>query len=103
MATAPTSAVASATRARAASLAVEQRALVEQVVAGVGREPELREGHQHRALGGGLAQQRDGLVRVEARIGDLHAGHGDREARKAVPVGVKKSSPSSFTATSWRT
>ena len=70
--------------------AVEQRALVEQVVAGVGRQPQLGKDHQRRALLRGLLQQRDALLGVEGRVGDAAARHRHRHAGEALAVQVEE-------------
>ena len=69
---------------------IEEGALVEQVVAGVGREPELGEGDDDRALRGGLLEHRDRLARVVGGIGDADLRHGDGDAREAVTAGVEE-------------
>ena len=69
---------------------VEQGALVEQVVAGVGREAQLGEGDHDGALRRGLLEHPDRLAGVVGRIGDADVRHGDGDAREAVAVGVEE-------------
>ncbi len=45
---------------------------MKQILAGVGREPKLREGNQQSLALGGFAHQGDGLLGVERRIRDEH-------------------------------
>ena len=87
---AATSVDASTTVASAVQAAFEQRALVEQVVAGVGRQAQLGKRHQHRAAGGGLAVEAHRLGGVEGRVGDAVHRHGDGDAGEAVGVGVEE-------------
>ncbi len=70
---------------------VEQGLLMEQVVAAVGRQTQLGEGHQRGAGVGRLAGQRDGLLRVEGGIGDLAARHADRHAHEAMGIQIEES------------
>ena len=80
-----------ATSARQRRLAaVEQRALVEQVVAGVGRQAQFGKGHQRRAGACGLVQQRHALLGIEGRIGHAAARHGHRHAGKTLAVQVEE-------------
>jgi hypothetical protein len=74
----------------AATHGVEQRALVEQVVAGIGRQPEFGEGHQRGALVGSLARQLDGPGGIEGRIGHAAARAGHRHAREVVRVEIEE-------------
>ncbi|MCY1509157.1 hypothetical protein D9M68_434900 [compost metagenome] len=71
---------------------IEQRALVEQVVAGIGRQAQLRERGQHRAALRGLRGQRQRLARVESGVGHAADRHADRHAGKAVGIEVEKRS-----------
>ncbi|TWG81110.1 hypothetical protein L602_004500000130 [Cupriavidus gilardii J11] len=70
---------------------VQQRLLMEQVVAGIGRQAQFRKRDQRGAVGGGLARQIDGLLRVEQRVGDAAARHGDRDPHEAVRVQIEES------------
>ncbi|SOZ01697.1 conserved protein of unknown function [Cupriavidus taiwanensis] len=69
---------------------IQQRALVEQVVAGIGRQPQFRERDQHGAALRRLRRQGNGLVGVEGRVGDAADRHAHRDARKAVRIQVEK-------------
>ena len=69
---------------------IEQGLLVEEVVAGIGREPQFREYGKHGLVGRCLFQQHDGLRRVVRRIGDPHHRDADRDPREAVPVEVEE-------------
>ena len=75
---------------------IEQRALVEQVVAGVGRQPQLGKRDQHRAFAGGALEQGDRLGRVEGRIGDAQPRHGRRRReRSRGRTGCRTAAPAS--------
>jgi hypothetical protein len=76
---------------QAVEAGVEQRALVEQVVAAVGRYAQLGESHQHGALLGCLARQAQGLLDIEARVGDAATRDSHRDAGKVVRVEVEES------------
>src|SRR6185369_2792379 len=69
---------------------VEERALVEQVVARVRRKPELGERDDDGAALRRLAQHLDRLARVERRVGDAHPRHRDGDAREAVAIRVEE-------------
>ncbi len=69
---------------------VEQGPLVEQVVAGVGRQAEFRERYQHRSIRRCLLRQVDGFGRVERRIGDAATGHAYRHACEIVAVEIEE-------------
>ena len=68
----------------------QQGGLVKKIVAGIGRESEFGERHQHRAVGGGLAIHRDGFGGIENRVGDAIARHRDGHPRESVGVGVQE-------------
>ena len=70
---------------------IEQRPLVEQVVAGVSRKPKLRERDQHRTVCRRLLRQVDGFGGVERRIGNAATGHAYRHASEIVAVEIEES------------
>ena len=65
---------------------VEQRVLMEQVLARVGGQPELREHDQRGVLLVRLLGERDRALRVEGGVADPHARHGGGDAHEAVTV-----------------
>ncbi|MNL18558.1 hypothetical protein D3C87_1397080 [compost metagenome] len=68
----------------------QQRALMEQVVAGIGRQAQFREGDQRRAALHGLAGQFQRLVGVVGRVRHAALGHTHGHARKAVGIQVEE-------------
>ncbi len=77
-------------RRERALAAFEQGALVEEIVAGVGREAQLGEGDDDRALARRLLEHGDRLAGVEGGIGDAHARHRDRDAREAMSERIQE-------------
>ena len=67
-----------------------QRALVEQVVAAVGRQSQFRDSHQRGALLRGLARKHDGLLDVVGRVGDPAARNGHRDAGEVMRIEVEE-------------
>ena len=70
--------------------AVDECLLVEKIVAGVGREPELGENGDDRLLARGFAHQLYRRVEVVLRIADAHRRRGHRHAGKSVAVQVEE-------------
>ncbi len=64
----------------------EQRVLVEEVVGGVGRQPELREDDQRRVPVVGRPGERRRAFRVVCGVADPHARHRRGDAHVAVAV-----------------
>ncbi|MNI61813.1 hypothetical protein D3C73_1171000 [compost metagenome] len=69
---------------------VQQGFLMEEIVAGVGRQAQFGKGHQHGTALGGLLGQFDGLRGVEGRIGDAAFGYADRHPGEAVGIQVEE-------------
>ncbi len=69
---------------------VEEGALVEEVLAGVGRQAQLGEEGERGALVGRLAQEGDGLLGVVDRIGHADRRQGDRHTHEVVVVEVEE-------------
>ena len=65
---------------------VEQGVLLEQVLVGVGRDPELGKEGEHGALVAGLPGEFQGLPGVELRGGDPHLRRADRHSNEAVAI-----------------
>ena len=88
----------------------KERSLVEQVVAGVGREPEFGEGAEADSLGCSLPEEFDRGRRIVRGIGDAHLGNGHGDAQETVgrevvvgvhrAEGYRPSSPSQTAAES---
>jgi hypothetical protein len=89
-ATTPRLRVAAATLRQRLLAAFEQGALVEQVLAAVGRQAQLGKGDDDGALPGRLLEHGDRLGGVERGIGDAHARHRDRDANEAMGERVQK-------------
>ena len=71
---------------------LEQGVLQEQVVDGIGRQPEFREQHQVAGLGVALPGQRQGLGGVETRVAHRHGGRAGGHAHETVTVnGIERS------------
>jgi hypothetical protein len=70
--------------------AVQQRALVEQIIAGVRRDSKLGEERHDRPLGDGLLHQVDDLDGIEGRVRDPDAGHTNGDPREVVIVKVEE-------------
>jgi hypothetical protein len=81
---------------------VQQRALVEQVVRGVRREPELREQDDDGPIVGSTLHHLDGALGVEGRVRDPNLGDGDRDADKLVTVQIEEALASRHAAVSSR-
>jgi hypothetical protein len=69
---------------------IEQRVLVEQVVAGVGRQAQFGKHRQRCAVGCRALQQRNRLAGVEFRVGDPAARRRHRQPRETVAVQVEE-------------
>jgi hypothetical protein len=67
--------------------ALQQRTLMEEILAGVARQPELGEGHQRAARLIGAANELQRAPGVELRIADPHLGHRGGDPHEAVGVG----------------
>jgi hypothetical protein len=63
---------------------------VEEIVAAVGRKPQLRKHHEHGVLARRLLDQVERSFEVVLRIPDAHDRRRDREARKAMPIEVEE-------------
>jgi hypothetical protein len=69
---------------------IEQRALVEQVVASIGRQSQLGKCHQHGAAFSGFFRKRDGFRRVEQRVGDAAGRNAYRHPCEIVRIEIKE-------------
>ena len=69
---------------------IEKPLLMEEVLARVGREAELRKNRHHGLTPRSLLHERDGAPRVEGRVRDLHLRHSRREANKTMIVQVEE-------------
>src|SRR4051812_28267053 len=69
---------------------LQQRSLVKQVVACVGREAKLGEHREHRLLACRAAHQLDGRVEIRRRVADTDARGGEGHAREVVAVKAQK-------------
>src|SRR5204863_6645923 len=69
---------------------IQQRLLVEQVIAGIGGEPELREYRQQHLLARRLAHQPERPVEVVLRVAYAHQRRSDGQPDEAVAVGVEE-------------
>jgi hypothetical protein len=69
---------------------VDQRLLVEEIVAGISGEPQLGKNHQRGVVRRGLLDQLEGGLGVVPRIADAHDRGRHRDAREAVAVEVEE-------------
>ena len=69
---------------------VEQRALLKQIVARIGAQPQFGKQREHRLALGGVADQRDGMFGVVSGIRDANGRHSNRDSDEIVIVEIEK-------------